>query len=319
MMRDPNEFRTAWVFRTLGLLIRGKAEKGGLRNPFETLHHLRCALDGRSVTKPADEALCLGTLLGLDTARIIEGPVAQRMNRFWSLLTSVPAEVIFYSGDHIKDPGYRWAPASLLQETLPQDEMSPLDVNPGKLLESGLLLQLPWMIIRAYAPLSELVWLRDRNAKMRCWIETDRDADHDYSRCDVSEIDPAHHLAYGLILSCPINEIEQNPSLYNGICSALLVSVYRIDKDIIYVKSLHMGLLTLNPPENMAEAAPNTWQNIGGRINGLFRRGHTWWRRLKAKVEHESFGISQSDGLISGKQYLADVDLVNKNQKWCVD
>ena len=79
------------------------------------------ALQGRSISYAFDEPLVIGTLLGLDTDKILSGPKESRIHRMWSLMPSapqgLPIDVIFRACPKIEEPGFRWAPATLLTST----------------------------------------------------------------------------------------------------------------------------------------------------------------------------------------------------------
>ena len=76
------------------------------------------ALQGRSISYAFDEPLVIGTLLGLDTDKILSGPKESRIHRMWSLMPSapqgIPIDVIFRACPRMEEPGFRWAPATLL-------------------------------------------------------------------------------------------------------------------------------------------------------------------------------------------------------------
>ncbi|KAG0566847.1 hypothetical protein KC19_7G092400 [Ceratodon purpureus] len=78
---------------------------------------LRDALQFRSVSVPADEALCLFCLADLDMATItsVKASTDLRMRTFWSQMQIVPAGLIFSQSQHkLEERGYRWAPSTFL-------------------------------------------------------------------------------------------------------------------------------------------------------------------------------------------------------------
>ena len=89
-----------------------ECKKGGVG-----LSEVDMALQGRSVTYAFDEPLVIGTLLGLNTDKILSGPKESRIHRMWSLMPSfrqgIPIDVIFRACPKIEDLGLRWAPATL--------------------------------------------------------------------------------------------------------------------------------------------------------------------------------------------------------------
>ena len=72
----------------------------------------------RTVSVASDEPLLIGSLLNLDVKEILKVPTNTRMEKMWSLMTAVPRGVppyiIFRDGSKLTTPGYRWAPATLL-------------------------------------------------------------------------------------------------------------------------------------------------------------------------------------------------------------
>jgi len=58
----------------------------------------KSALAFRSTSVASDEALCLGTLLGLDPAEIVNTPTEDRMKKIWSLEPEYYAATVFWTG-----------------------------------------------------------------------------------------------------------------------------------------------------------------------------------------------------------------------------
>ncbi|KAB2569233.1 hypothetical protein DBV05_g12091 [Lasiodiplodia theobromae] len=73
------------------------------------------ALHTRSTSFKHDEALCLGSLVGADMGPIVEAEPDARMKAFWSTMTQVPRDLLFWTEPRLTDPGLRWAPKSFLQ------------------------------------------------------------------------------------------------------------------------------------------------------------------------------------------------------------
>jgi hypothetical protein len=80
----------------------------------DKLLSLQKALQDRQTSDPADEPVCLANLLGLDVRAILESPKNKRMEVFWSLITDIPSDIIFWMRDRLSTKGYRWAPSTLL-------------------------------------------------------------------------------------------------------------------------------------------------------------------------------------------------------------
>jgi hypothetical protein len=73
------------------------------------------ATQTRSVSKKEDIPICLATLLGFDSAPVLEATppsYEQRLIAFYSLASEYHPGVIFAPGPNLNTPGFRWAPAS---------------------------------------------------------------------------------------------------------------------------------------------------------------------------------------------------------------
>jgi hypothetical protein len=74
------------------------------------------AVRHRATSVAEDEALCLGTLAGIDMETLADVKVlpGQRMQKFWSIFEAPPSMLVFWEGGNLDASGYRWAPKSLL-------------------------------------------------------------------------------------------------------------------------------------------------------------------------------------------------------------
>ncbi|KAI5837087.1 hypothetical protein DFP73DRAFT_569377 [Morchella snyderi] len=81
-------------------------------------YELAKAVCGRATSKADDETLCLGGIMGINVAQLLELHGEERMKRFLSLLASIPADFIFSTGSKLQQDGYRWAPVSILNSLL---------------------------------------------------------------------------------------------------------------------------------------------------------------------------------------------------------
>lgn len=72
----------------------------------------------RSVTVSSDEPLLIANLLALDLTAILESKPAERMQALWRTMSHSPYGIdtglLFQLGPRMKEPGFRWAPSSLL-------------------------------------------------------------------------------------------------------------------------------------------------------------------------------------------------------------
>ena len=120
-------------------------------------------LQGRSVSVRTDEALIIATLLGLDLSAILDGAEEYRFHHLWTLIPStargIPKNVVFRVGPRLKESGFRWAPATLLNNSdrnmnLIFLETTPDEAGQGLPSPDGLLVRLPGFNI-VMAPLRE--------------------------------------------------------------------------------------------------------------------------------------------------------------------
>ncbi|KAK4942189.1 hypothetical protein LTR10_018081 [Elasticomyces elasticus] len=82
------------------------------------LHFVAEALRWRTTTKEEDEAVCLGTICGVDVTAMLKLKTAkERMNKFYQSLDFIPWGLLFSWGSKINQRGFTWAPASFLNRT----------------------------------------------------------------------------------------------------------------------------------------------------------------------------------------------------------
>ncbi|KAF2135514.1 uncharacterized protein K452DRAFT_363126 [Aplosporella prunicola CBS 121167] len=93
------------------------------------------AMNCRTTSVSTDEAICLGTLLELDLAKILdEKNPKNRMQAFWKQLKEIPGDVLQYSGPKLDTQGLGWAPQSLL---LSRDHEAPETPDIPVILDSN--------------------------------------------------------------------------------------------------------------------------------------------------------------------------------------
>jgi hypothetical protein len=83
----------------------------------DSVYYLREAMRFRSVSVPADEALCLFCMAGLDMAIItpVEPSPEARMRVFWSQMQAVPSGLLLSKcPQKLRAPGFRWAPLKFM-------------------------------------------------------------------------------------------------------------------------------------------------------------------------------------------------------------
>ena len=106
------------------------------------------AFENRSISVSSDEPLLIGTLLGLDVARILNGSDETRSHRMWSLMPAavrgIPKSIVFRLGPRLKEQGYRWAPSTILHYEFTNATMSTMRKgdNQGIPTKQGLMVRL---------------------------------------------------------------------------------------------------------------------------------------------------------------------------------
>jgi hypothetical protein len=104
-----------WNMTATSVLNDGDDSKIGMN--FHSVHILREAMCFRSVSVPADEALCLFCMAGLDMAIItpVEPSPEARMRVFWSQMQAVPSGLFLSKcPQKLRAPGFRWAPLKFM-------------------------------------------------------------------------------------------------------------------------------------------------------------------------------------------------------------
>ncbi|KAL8658232.1 MAG: hypothetical protein Q9202_007609 [Teloschistes flavicans] len=120
-------------FSRSGLIGDVSILRGNLRNFFHAAEGLPApnlmsvdnALEFRSVSVATDEPILIAGLLNLDLELKLNDSVESRMQRLWSLISSVPdgipTNILFFRGQRLPQTGYRWAPISLLSSNQGHD------------------------------------------------------------------------------------------------------------------------------------------------------------------------------------------------------
>lgn len=95
--------------------LRRFVQSGQKRDEHAKISSLFATFRYRQTSVASDEALCLGTILGLETSNILRAMPEERMQIFWSMIRKVPVDVLFYNGPTFDKEGFRWAPRTLLR------------------------------------------------------------------------------------------------------------------------------------------------------------------------------------------------------------
>lgn len=75
---------------------------------------LQRVLQDRATTEPADEPICIASVLDLDLRHIVDTKKEDRMTEVWRMVNDVPAQFAFWLKKTLQVPGFRWAPATFL-------------------------------------------------------------------------------------------------------------------------------------------------------------------------------------------------------------
>ena len=77
------------------------------------------ACEFRQITNANDEPICIASLMGCDAGTIYGTADEDRMKELWHLLADqgkgIPSEIIFNGLTKLNQPGFRWAPSTLLK------------------------------------------------------------------------------------------------------------------------------------------------------------------------------------------------------------
>ncbi|KUJ23592.1 uncharacterized protein LY89DRAFT_680318 [Mollisia scopiformis] len=85
----------------------------------DSLDNLDHSLQYRGVSVPSDEPLCIATLMSLKLEDIVELETQElRMAKVWDIIMTknggIPSQIIFFEEEKLSQPGWRWAPKTLL-------------------------------------------------------------------------------------------------------------------------------------------------------------------------------------------------------------
>ena len=118
-----------------------------------TLNLLSTSLVYRDTSVTSDEALCIGTIIGMDIEAVTRAPRLERMITFWSLQERLSAAICLWNGPRLTEPpGYRWAPSGFVSQTqctFGRPE-SRFDYVEAKATPSGLLFDSPCIFLHAW-------------------------------------------------------------------------------------------------------------------------------------------------------------------------
>ena len=261
---------------------------GSLRSLFhrETgadLATVDAAFENRSISVSSDEPLLIGTLLGLDVARILNGSDETRSHRMWSLMPAavrgIPRSIVFRLGPRLKEEGYRWAPSTMLHHESTNATMSTIlkGDNHGIPTKQGLMVRLSGYHISfpqrpKWLPVSpwnlgldkEILYIRDDEEA--CWYIACRrwpNAEGDYlSKEQFSSI--IERSFTDLWITLQNIEYQMRADIFEETRTALLTRLIHESDEVKYVHSyMHMNVLRYRTDVcEMVEAAYRCAQKL---------------------------------------------------------
>ena len=205
-------------------LLRGRAETvmiGGRLSDLvdydfvKILGALSRVLRFRATSVASDEALCLGTLMGLDLKAIVNAASEDRMRIFWSIPERLTAAICLWNGPRLLNPpGFRWAPSGFLGNTRSGfgRDISRFDDVIAHRTPSGLVFESPCIFLHSWKRLLDYhFYLRDTDNR---WLvvnfypleppaQIDRDPPYKLSQSESIE--------FALIVQPPFEFDSANP------------------------------------------------------------------------------------------------------------
>ena len=154
------------------------------------------AVRHRATSVAEDEALCLGSLAGIDMETLANPkvPPRERMRIFWESFEAPPSMLVFWEGKNLNEIGYRWAPASFLGLTWAQipgvgrsSFYERMSREHTKLIKnSGLEINAPGLLLGVQTGnIGDVFWVR---IERDIWLYISCCGDEGFQRKDESEI-----------------------------------------------------------------------------------------------------------------------------------
>ena len=120
----------------------------------KVLHRVSRPLHFRKTSVSSDEALCLSALANISpdmVKRVSESKKDSRMETFYASLPIISKQIIFWYGDRLQKVGFRWAPASFLNNAnlyfRDWDHKPSEESNRALLSSSGLTFECPGILL----------------------------------------------------------------------------------------------------------------------------------------------------------------------------
>lgn len=231
----------------------------------------------RQTSVASDEAICLGTILGLSISKILQTSPKERMQMFWTMISNVPVDFLFYNGPTFDREGLRWAPLSLLRSTNNtggfEEAYTPTTMRLDTVIPSaivtprGLSVELAGLLFTSkILSLQAYIYLQDEEIVYR-FNPFDPDG------LEHSKPLPYPTLDFAFILNGELPEMEigiPNQGILAAVCSLEenIICVKKICNGYceILMKELHQRELDRLPSLNISENKRDTLMKQGAKI-----------------------------------------------------
>lgn len=117
---------------------------------FKLQYRVCQAISTRRASVISDEAICLSTLLKLDTLAVAETLPEDRMRKFWEIQPAYCNSLVEYTGPKLSVPGFQWAPSTLMDQPYNAPELFSIHRSyksqSAELTSAGLVVSFPGLI-----------------------------------------------------------------------------------------------------------------------------------------------------------------------------
>lgn len=294
--------------------IRSRRPMTGSAAPFEDLQELVVALKERSTTVSGDEVLCLGTMMDLDMEKLMEVEPEARMKRFWSLQSADTANLIFWTGRRLTGRGYRWAPASFVNQVL---DFLPGGTDPmiqpmAHRSVLGLMVKYPGVVLGTFqdACIARRFWVRDEVREWRYWmactVRRDGGDEQEGIVCSSSS-NVLKPVTVALVFRQPPSMMRFDPLGFASVC-ATLVSIRKRTAGVIYAKLENTGNLFMavdgqTPREQLPFAFALKDELVA----------------LSESQPAQNVRTNMSSIVVRDQHRVFDGEWLSNDQQWCVD
>ncbi|OAP58045.1 hypothetical protein AYL99_07135 [Fonsecaea erecta] len=268
------------------------------------LSALFAAFRHRQTSNPSDEAICLATLLELPIEEILLAPKEEKMELMWRLVTRVPRDFVFYTGDTFEQKGLRWAPRTLLrsesnyrgfEEAFAMTDMDWGDRMPwAEPTQNGLKAWLPGLIfVSIKISMAASIYLEDESGIVYRFVPTgsQREISGPRSKPESGGFCSHFYPSYGLVAFI-LNSEEPN-MLEAGLChQGLLVAIQKSKPEFISARKLcngycvrtssdggsgELGMLSKIEPSSRNLAGLKNPNKISSAVAARWTKRNTCW------------------------------------------